>query len=96
MQQTCRAIRNTGRCGVTRAEVVVIAAAVFLALAIVLPMIGAARQKADDKVTEDRLRHIGTLVHVYHDVYESFPTGGTGRPPAKRPAGDSSAAPTPE
>ena len=82
MRSFLRRNRAASRGGVMRTEIVVIVIVVIALMAILLPMIAAARRSATMEASKDRLRRIGNLVHVYHDVHESFPSGAESRRPA--------------
>jgi prepilin-type N-terminal cleavage/methylation domain-containing protein len=66
--------RNRQARGVTLIELIVGILLAGVAFTLILMFIDKVRVKANFQTKGNRLRRIGEAVHIYHDVYQSFPS----------------------
>jgi len=58
----------------TLIELIVGILLVCITLTLVLPFIDKVRSKAQRQGSANNMRRVGEAMHVYHDVYRSFPS----------------------
>src|SRR5262249_19249981 len=68
-------LHASGRPGLTRVEVIVLAGIIVLAGGLLLPALQQVRAGAGSRDCQNNLRQLALAAHNYHAVYARFPTG---------------------